>query len=295
MKTVRTICCLLLLLTGILAISQPAVTLAQDEEEEAPTPQVIQIKPKYDKAEITSGEKAQLETELALAGEIGDTPILVDVSVTGPKDWTVYLTQNYPKDIKIASIQLQPGFSTGQTILIHALPAYWLKPEPGEYQITLEADAEGIEKQTYVFYVVITAKYELALVPTIERYNTTATAGKDNYFSIEVQNNGSAPIGTIKLSSNKPEDWAIDFSPHMVDALPSLDFQTVDVNIKPPPRTIAGDYLIALTASGEQASAEAIQIRVTVETPTIWGWVGVGIVLAVIAGLVIIFRQFSRR
>lgn len=293
MKKARIIGCFLLLLAGMLVISQPAAILAQDgngEEE-----QTIKIKPTFDKAEVTSGEMAEFEVELALAGEIGDEPIIVDLSAIGPKDWLIYITQRYPKDRKIASIRLQPGFTTGETILVHTLPAYWLKPEPGEYKIALEASAEGLEKKIYDLFVVITAKYELALVPATERYNTTATAGKDNYFSVEVQNNGSAPVGQITLSSAKPEDWAIEFTPHRIDSLPAFDYQTVDINIKPPSRTIAGDYLITLKASGDQASAVDLKIRVTVETPTIWGWVGVGIVLAVVVGLIFTFRRFSRR
>ena len=69
----------------------------------------------------------------------------------------------------------------------------------------------------------------------------------------------------------------------------------MDVNIKPPPETIAGDYQITLRASGSQAIAQDLTIRVTVESPTIWGWVGVIIIVLVIASLVVIFMRFSRR
>jgi len=75
----------------------------------------------------------------------------------------------------------------------------------------------------------------------------------------------------------------------------AIDEQTVEVNIKPPPKTVAGDYMISLRASGKQIAAEKIDIRVTVETPTIWGWVGVAIILIVVIGLIVIFMRFSRR
>ncbi len=232
--------------------------------------------------------------ELKYKADIHSESRVFDLVATGPTDWLVLITPSYPKDKKIASIQLLPGFTVGEKILVQVLPAYWLMPEPGDYKITLEATSEEISG-TYELTIAITAKYTLALVPATERYNTSATAGKDNYFSIEVQNNGSAAIDEIKLSSSKPEDWAIDFSPHKVDSLTAGDFQTIDVNIKPPPKAIAGDYLITLRASGNQTSAENLDIRVTVETPTVWGWVGVIIVIAVIAGLGVTFRRFSRR
>ena len=75
----------------------------------------------------------------------------------------------------------------------------------------------------------------------------------------------------------------------------AIDEQSIDVNIKPPPKAVAGDYMISLRASGKQTSAGEISIRVTVETPTIWGWVGVVIILIVVIGLVVIFMRFSRR
>jgi uncharacterized membrane protein len=46
---------------------------------------------------------------------------------------------------------------------------------------------------------------------------------------------------------------------------------------------------------GKQASADKMVMRVTVETPTIWGWVGVIIIIIVVAGLIGIFMRFGRR
>ena len=122
-----------------------------------------------------------------------------------------------------------------------------------------------------------------------------AKPGEDNYFSIEVGNLGTAPIENIKFSTTKPEGWTIEFTPEKIEALDAFDSQTMEVNIKPPTETIAGDYNITLRASGKQATANEINIRVTVETPTIWGWVGVGIIVLVIAGLIVVFMRFSRR
>jgi uncharacterized membrane protein len=111
---------------------------------------------------------------------------------------------------------------------------------------------------------------------------------------VEVLNNGSAAIENITFSSDKPSGWTIDFSPEKVDTLDAIGSQTIEVDIKPPSKTIAGDYQITLTANGKQASDD-IDIRVTVETPTIWGWVGVGIIIVVVAGVVFVFMRFSRR
>jgi len=276
------------LLTGIVALSQPTTVLAQDENGEGE----LEITTKYPKIEITSGEIVEFEVELKYTSDETE-PQVFDLVATAPKDWLTQISPAYPAGKKIASIQLTPtGY--GEKITVQAAPPYWFKPEPGEYKITLEATSEEI-KSIIELTAVITAKYALDLVPATERYDTKVTAGKDNYFSIEVQNNSSADVNDIIFSSDKPPEWAIEFSPDKVDSLSAGDYQTIDVNIKPPSKTIAGDYEITLRASGKEVTTEKLRIRVTVETPTIWGWVGVIIVAAVIVGLVFTFRRFSRR
>jgi len=290
MKIVNLICCFCLLLMGIVAISQPTPVLAQGENNE----EELQITTKYPKIEVTSGGSAEFEVELKLTSESGSEPRLFDLTATGPKDWLVYITAAYPKDKRIASVRVSPGLGVGEKIIVNAAPSYWLLPEPGEYPIILEATS-GELTSTYELTVVVTAKYTLNLTSPTGLYNTSVTAGKDNYFSIDIENNSSATVDNITLSSSKPEEWAVDFSLDKVDSLAAGDYQTIDVNIKPPPKAIAGDYLLTLKASGSQASASDISIRVTVKTPTVWGWVGVIIVVAVIAGLLVTFRRFSRR
>lgn len=288
MRLMRLIGCFLLLLTGIVAIAQPAAIFAQEEQQ-------LELSTKYPKLEVTSGEATKFEVELKLKGALGDEPVEFDLAATAPKDWATYITPSYPTDKNIASIKLQPGYTVAEKIEVNVGPKYYVSPDPGEYPITLDVTSENVSG-SIVLTVVITAKYTLNLAPAGEGlYSAKAAAGKDNFYSIEVQNNGSAAIDSINFSATKPEGWAVNFSPDKIDSLTAGDSQTIDVNIKPPSNAIAGDYSITLKATGSQASAQAINIRVTVETPSVWGWVGVIIVVIVIGGLIYIFRRFSRR
>ena len=254
----------------------------------------IELSPLYPSLEAIAGGDFVFEVEFRYFGEEESRDF--NLRTTAPKGWEVYMTPPYEKEKKISAIRLKPAFTLGNKIRLVASAPFWPLPEPGEYKITLEAiSSDGKIKSTTEFKARITAKYFLALVSATERYNTEAEAGKDSYFSVEVGNLGTAAINDITFSSTKPEGWTIEFTPDKVDSLEAIDSQTIDVNIKPPAETIAGDYSITLRASGKQISADEIRIRVTVETPTIWGWVGVGIILIVIAGLVVIFMRFSRR
>ncbi len=282
-----------LLLVSLLVISPAAAVLAQ-EEEEAP-PEVVTMTATYTKLEGIAGTGFEFEVGMQYTG--ATEARIFDLIATGPQDWTVYVTPTYPADKQILDIRLEP-VQPYQTIpptkvLIHVSPPYWLLPEPGEYPITLSVTA-GEVTGSIDLTAVVTSTYIMSLAPAEERYNTTATAGRDNYFTVEVQNNGSAAIDDITFSSNKPKGWTIEFSPDKIDTLAALNSQTVEVNVKPPAKTIAGDYQISLTAKGKQISDD-VDIRVSVETPTIWGWVGVAIIVVVIAGLIYVFMRFSRR
>ena len=133
------------------------------------------------------------------------------------------------------------------------------------------------------------------MLPSTGRLNTEATAGEDNHLSIILINSGSAAIENITLSSSKPQGWDITFTPEKVDSLEAGLTKEVDVVINPPRKTIAGDYEIKLRTESKDFSPDSMTIRVTVLTPTIWGWVGVLIVLAVIAGVGVVFWRLGRR
>jgi uncharacterized membrane protein len=251
----------------------------------------LELGASFPKVEITSGESVEFSVRLRWWG---DEDRNFDLKITGPKDWLAKAKPSY-EDTWISAIRLEPGKTEyPETIKIVAASPPWLILVPGEYMITVEASSGQI-RETLELTVIITAQYAIDMVPVTERYNMVASGGQDNYFQLQIQNNGTAAVDKITFSSFKPDDWTIDFSPAGIFSLGAEDFQTVDVNIKPPPKTIAGDYSITLRASGEQTSADSIKVRVTVETPTIWGWVGVAIIVLVIAGLAFVIMRFSRR
>ncbi len=291
MRTVRLVGCLMLLVC-FLAAYPAGTALAQEwKTDKEKAEEKLEMSVPYPSVESIAGGDFEFEVRFKYTG---DEARDFELKATAPKGWEVHMTPKYEKEKKIKSINLKPSTSFGDAIRVVASAPFWPLPDPGEYKITLDAAADNVTASTELT-AVITAKYVLKLVPTNERYNTKATAGKDNIFSIDVNNLGTAAIEKIEFKSSKPEGWTIEYSPEKIERLEAFDTKTVDVNIKPPPKTIAGDYMIGISASGQQESAKEIDIRVTVETPTIWGWVGVVIIVLVFAGLVVIFMRFSRR
>ncbi len=266
------------------------VTVRRAERE-----QTIEVRAIHPSVEAIAGSDFVFEIQFKYVGDMLGDPKSFDLVPTAPQDWEVYFTPQFEKEKRVSAIGLKPGTVafTDKTRMVARAP-FWPLPEPGDYTIILDVVSEDM-KGTLEVTAVITAAYNLLLAPAGERYDTKAKAGRDNYFSLNVVNLGTAPIDKITFSSEKPAGWSVELSPDQVDSLEALDTQTVDINIKPPPETIAGDYMISVRASGVQRTSQKIDIRVTVETPTVWGWVGVGIIAIVVMGLVVIFMRFSRR
>jgi uncharacterized membrane protein len=286
MKAVRLVCCLFLLAGSLLAFNTSGIAFAQEGESE----EWVELAPTYPKMEAIAGDSFEFEVKATYKGEGARD---FDLDSTAPPGWEVYMTPPYEKEKKISAIRLLPTPS-GENIRVVVNAPFWPLPDPGVYDVAMTISSEGIQ-DTVTLKAEITAQYNLIVRPATERYNTTATAGKDSVFSLRMVNLGTASIDNIKFTTTKPEGWGIEFTPDQVDTLEALGEQTVDVNIKPPARTVAGDYQVKIRASGEQDTAEEVTIRVTVESPTIWGWVGVAIILIVVIGLSVVFMRFSRR
>ena len=133
---------------------------------------------------------------------------------------------------------------------------------------------------------------DLTLRLVSHRSHIEVAAGKDNTFFLEINNIGSKAITDIKLSSEKPEGWIIDFSPQEIDYLGPARIQTVDVNIQPPGNATRGQHEVNFIAEANEIR-KVQRFWVTVKTP-LWLWVGAGVALVVVVGFVLIYMRYGR-
>jgi len=137
-------------------------------------------------------------------------------------------------------------------------------------------------------------EFELFMRLVPYRYPIEATAGKDNSFSLEINNNGTEVITDLQLSSDKPEGWVIDIEPSSLDRLTPGSLYTVDVNIKPPPEAGRGEYEISFIAEASDLR-KVEKAWVSVKLALKWLWVIAGGILAVVIAFVLIYMRFSRQ
>ena len=194
-----------------------------------------------------------------------------DLKTSAPSGWDVYIEPQYETGKKISSITIQSSDSgtTKQITAVITAPTYPV-PDPGDYKVLITASSGNVSGSIELVSR-ITAKYALTAAPKNQLFNTSALAGKDNIYTISLNNIGTATLTNISFTSTHPDGWEITFNPNKLETLNTNDTKTVDVTIKPAAKTVAGDYMISLQVSGKEASATSMDIRVTVKTPTIWG------------------------
>ena len=271
----------------------PGIILAADTTTDTTTPETINI-PETIKLDVTYPEiKAKAGAVFSFAADLtyeGDEEQTFDLIATGPEGWYVAIAPSY-QESEISAVKMVPGKK--ESLKITAAPL--IKQDPGEYDITITVKNEDLklEEQT-TFKAIITSTYDFTFTSKTGMLNTKATSGKNNPFIIVLTSTGSADIENIALKADAPEKWIVKFEPEKIETFKSEETKEIKVTITPPDKTIAGDYMLTFSANSENSS-KTIDVRVTVETPSIWGWVGIGIIVIVVIGVAIIFARLGRR
>jgi uncharacterized membrane protein len=295
--------CFTLVLTLVGIIGASAVS-AQDQTatptptaSPTPTPPVPELKLKCDVPTYFDNSGATFNFSVNLTYSGGDT-IVASLSPTNPTGWksTITFGGKEVSSVPIGPYQLYSNTyePDSKNLNIALSPNSGVLPDPGEYKMTLKASS-GQFVQTIDLTAVVKAKYQFSMTTDSGKLSTTATSGKENHFSFNMNNTGTAALDNISLSVTKPDNWTVTFNPDKVASIGPNQTQQEDVIIKPPSgKTVAGDYIITLKASNENVNS-SMDVRVTVETSSIWGVVSIGIIVLVIAGLAVLFLRLGRR
>ena len=216
-------------------------------------------------------------------------PLPVSLTAQTPPGWSVRFKPQFG-DTQYSSILLKENGSETVAVEIDTPATAEAKEQP----VTIMARSGGYEASANL-KVSLKGTQDLKMGSLAGTLNTSVTAGKLAPIDFVVANAGTAPIRNLAFITKKPSDkWTVEFKPGKIDALNPGEVREIKMEILAPERTIAGDYLLNLTANSPEVN-RSVEFRVTVSTPTVWGWVGFGIVALVVLGLVIVFFRLGRR
>jgi len=211
-----------------------------------------------------------------------------NLAAVGPEKWEINFKPSYEQK-QISSFRIKGG--TSQSVAVEVTPAK--EASPGEYPILVKVTS-GEKKAEVRLMVVLTGIYKLDAGTPSGILSLEAMPGKTANLSLFVKNTGSAINRNITFSSFKPENWEVKFNPEKIDALQPDALKQVEVTIKPSQQALVGDYSVGVMVNGEK-SDKTVEFRVTVKASTAWGWIAIGIIIFVIAGLSALFIYLGRR
>ncbi|SET90418.1 NEW3 domain-containing protein [Paenibacillus sp. NFR01] len=204
-----------------------------------------------------------------------------------PEGWDVSIKAD---GNSVTSVEIDAGGE--KNISIEAKPPEQVKA--GTYKIPVTASSGSTDTQTEL-EAVVTGTYSLTLSTSDDLLSTDIKAGGERRINLVITNTGSAPLENVALSNQGvPTGWEVSFDPSTVRSIEPGAKATAQAIIKSSSNSLPGDYVVSLSASSQGKSATA-DLRVTVKTSVFWGWIGVLIILAVIAGIYYLFRKFGRR
>jgi len=217
----------------------------------------------------------------------------------GERDLTVNLVAEAPAGFRVTfrltgqdvtSVPLEAGGS--KFLTVEAKP--YLDIQAGKYAIKIRAQGESIEASADLT-AEITGEINLTITSPDGRLSGKAYAGRDAPLKAIIQNNGSAPARSIKLSSSSAEGWSIKFEPQAIDEIKANGEQEVTMTVRPSEKALAGDYVITVRATAEDSASKSEDFRITVLTSTLWGIVGVALIAVAVGVVALAVMRFGRR
>ncbi|MDT7920195.1 MAG: NEW3 domain-containing protein [Meiothermus sp.] len=217
-----------------------------------------------------------------------DQDLLANLEADAPENFRVSFSTAFGGQ-EVNSLPLKAGES--KDLEVQVTPPRQV--EAKVYAVTLRALA-GETKAELVVNLDITGQVELSLTTPEGRLSGRAYAGRENPIKLVVKNTGSAPAENLELSASEPSGWEVKFEPDKLEKLAPGAESEVTAKIKPSPRAVAGDYMLTLRASASSAQASA-DYRVTVQTSTLWGLIGVALIAVAVGAVGFAVSRFGRR
>ena len=205
----------------------------------------------------------------------------------GPDGWTVSV---HPSSNGQALTDTVDGGAT-DTLSVTAQPPSTVTAGSYPIQVTV---ASGSQSATTNLEADVTGAPAVTLSTPNQVLNAQVTAGSTGTGSLVVTNTGSTVLQNVAVTASAPTGWTTTFAPTTIDTIQPGSAATVDATLKPSSDALAGDYDVTFTVTAGTATAN-VDIRTTVQTSPLWGFIGLALIVIVIVGLGWVFRRFGRR
>lgn len=205
----------------------------------------------------------------------------------GPDGWTVSV---HPSSNAQALTDTVDGGGT-DTLSVTAQPPTTVAAGAYPLQVTVSS---GGQSANTALEADVTGAPAVTLGTPNQVLNAQVTAGSTGTVSLVLTNSGSTVLQNVAVTAAAPTGWTTTFAPATIATIQPGGAATVTATVKPSSDALAGDYAVTFTATAGTATAN-VDIRTTVQTSPLWGFIGLALIALVIIGLGWVFRRFGRR
>jgi uncharacterized membrane protein len=236
---------------------------------------------------LRGSPKSNFEYTLNIKNDSGRN-LTVSFAAQAPENFETSFTEAYGSQ-ELSSIPIDAGQS--KDIKLHVRPPSTVGA--GHFPVTATVKA-GDASATADLALDVAGQPRLQVAGRDGLLSARAVAAQQTSIPIVVTNSGSAPAENVKLSASAPSGWKVTFDPTIIDRLvPGKDAE-VQARLTPSDKSLAGDYMVSVNANARGESASS-QFRVTVNTSTVWGMVGAGVIGVALLLMLTAVVRFGRR
>ena len=213
-----------------------------------------------------------------------------DLSVTGlPENWYARYKESDAATEEIDEAVV-PGTST-KSMVLEIVPPYSVAP--GDYNFS--AVVKGPDGLSMSKNLTLTLKSGGGMSVTTTKLAYNAKAGETFKIEMYVSNSGQGTsLTNAYVDVSAPDGWIVSCSPERVNSIKPGDTQDFTLSVQSPGNVVASDYEVSAKAKSDQAESDK-DFRITIQTESYIPYIGGGIIVLVIIGLVVMYRKYGRR
>lgn len=211
---------------------------------------------------------------------------IYELQSTLPPGWSVaYKTEG----MQVTSINVEPH--TNKEISIEITPSY--TADIKKHIIPVKAITQG-DTAVVKLESVIKGTYKMEISTQNQVLSGNTTTGSKKEIFLTIKNTGSMTLENIELTTQLPSKWESSFEIDKIDKVDPGKTKDIKVNIKVPDKTIAGDYMVNVSAKNSNLES-SLAYRMEVKTSLLTGWLGMLLIILAIGFIYILIRKYGRR
>lgn len=213
------------------------------------------------------------------------------LSVTGlPEGWYFrYVSARGSADEMAEAIV--PASGT-RNIVLQIVPP--LSAQVGDYSFTaVVTTPDGVE---ITEDLTLKLKGSVSMSVTTDQLAYSTSPGQSFDIRVYVTNNGQGgSLTNVYPNVEAPSGWTVNVTPTTVNSIKPGETQIYTVSVLPPANIVPNVYAVNIAVKSDQSTSATSNYQITITTSSIIPYLGGALVLAVIGGLVLMYRKYGRR